>query len=193
MKTLVTLAFCFFGMIADAQSLVDYSWQFAPTNSANNNLMIDLAGSPLKVKKKADVDGSPFFKEDYCDATYYGADGRIYRGIASKLNLQTNTISFLRQEENEEKEYTPSFQIKKIVFTGCTDKTGPVVFQLGFPAIGIQSDNSYYQVLDSGKTMLLKFSQVIETANPVNGLTQSGGTTSLQKIDIYYIYSPDKG
>ncbi|MDB5210912.1 MAG: hypothetical protein JWQ30_1739 [Sediminibacterium sp.] len=158
---------------------------------AQNNLS-EMNGSPLRVNGKNDVEGSPYFKSDFCSATLYGSESQIFKGIRSKLNLQNNMISYVKENE-EDKEYTPGFQVKKIEFTGCNDKNGIAVFKLGFPAIGAQSENSYYQVLDSGKAMLLKYQNIIETVNAVNGLTPGGGTTVLQKVESFYIYSPSKG
>lgn len=167
-----------------------YSWY---TQSANNNVMVDLAGSPAKLKKKLDVAGSPFNNDEYCEATFYNQNGRAYVGVPSKLNFQTNTISFIKGTTGEEaeKEYTPAFYVPRIEFTGCGETKS--VFQSGFPAIGLQTENSYYQVLDSGKTMLLKHTLILESRNPINGFNSNATTTVLDQVNTYYVYSKEKG
>ncbi|SJZ80946.1 hypothetical protein [Sediminibacterium ginsengisoli] len=163
--------------------------QMQTSTPSNTSLLVEANGSPHKAKPRANVDGTPYYNDDYCSATLYGADGKPYAAIPARLNLQENLVIFKRGDA----ELTPSFMVKKIEFGQCDGKKSNAVFESGFPAIGVQNEGSFYQVLDDGKTKFLKYIQIVETATQNNGLNPSAATLTLQRNETFYVYSPAKG
>ena len=132
-----------------------------------------------------------FFKPDFCGATLY-SEGHIYRGLKVKMNLLTGEVRFIK-ENSDEIEMTISFRIKKIEFFNCWNNKVPVVFQSGFPVITSRDDRDIlYQVLDSGKVMLLKNIKVSENSG-VRAVQYGTPQVELQQSETFYVYSPAKG
>ncbi len=183
MKTLfLGLVFIFsFQLILQAQS-----------GSNSLALLQDLNGSPLRVGNAKSVEGNPFFKSSFCEANLITSEGNKYANVRTKLNLQNNIVIYTKTELDEN-EFTPTVQIKQIQFIGCSDSKGVAIFQSGFPPIGKQDESVFYQVLDSGKTKLLKYYQIDETQNAVNGLNPGAPSILLLKVEFYFVFDSLKG
>ncbi len=133
-----------------------------------------------------------FFNQAYCPAVLYTVEGHIYDGLRIKLNLLTNQVKFVKNS-TDEMELTISFRIKKIAFGDCGENGSPV-FQTGFPAVDRKQDqNAFYQVLDSGKTMLLKYRKVVEKSGPGASFTSGAVEIFYEVSEEYYLYEPAKG
>ena len=162
--------------------------------SGSNSLAMlqDLNGSPLRVGNTKSVEGSPFFKSSFCEANLITGDGAKYVNVRTKLNLQNNIVIYTKSDLDDN-EFTPTVQIKQIQFIGCSDSKGVAIFQSGFPPISKQDESAFYQVLDSGKTKLLKYFQIDETQNAVNGLNPGAPSILLLKVEFYFVFNPLKG
>lgn len=135
---------------------------------------------------------NPFFNSEYCPATLYSTSAHIYRGLKIKLDLESGQIKFIK-ENSDEIELTISFQVKKIEFGDCGKEGKNAVFQTGFPVVNSQQDKgTFYQVLDSGKTMLLKGIAIIEK-KPDKTVEYGAKDVLYDKHESYFLYSPASG
>lgn len=155
----------------------------------NNKTLSDLNGSPIKAQGNAfDMDGSPFFNDQYCAAVIKVAKGKMYNNLQAKLDLQNNVL-YYRVDNGPELEATSPLEY--VQFTGCNTNGVPATFRSGYPAVDKQTDKNYYQVLDTGAVQLLKFVQISYMDQKPYG---SG--TIIRKFDnsvVYYAYTPGKG
>jgi hypothetical protein len=161
-------------------------------NNSNINLLNDINGSPLRVGNERKVEGSPYFKNNFCLVTLTSGEGKKFYQVRAKLDLEKHLVIYTKPDADE-LELTPIMQIKSIAFTGCADNGLIPIFQSGFPSIGKQDEGSFYQVLDSGKATLLKYFQIDETQNVVNGLNPGAASILLQKVEFYFMYNAAKG
>lgn len=153
-------------------------------------VITDGSGSPLKLKGGNNIEGSPYYKAEYCSANILSTDYQLYKNVSIKLNLEDNKVVFLSSAGEE---MVGSFDIKRIDFNDCMDKGKKIIFESGFPSTGVQGQNSLYQVLDSGKVRLLKYIQVVQEVNKVTGLSPGLAGLTYGKIESYYIFSESKG
>lgn len=119
----------------------------------------DVNGRPLYMKVEYIVDGSPFHPDHYYKASLFLKSGKAYTGIPVKLNLMDNTILYTTPSGEELVSINP---IVRVVFTDTAENnlmTG-VIFERGFASVDKQTEDTYYEILDSGKVTLLKYYRV---------------------------------
>ncbi len=156
--------------------------------SEASSFMKDVNGQPLMLKTNYELDGSPYYSNDYCIANIKVILGKKYGGLQVKLNLEDNRVIYKLADG---KEWEANVQIESIEFSGCNEKAIPVTFRSGFPAVDKQTHLSYYQVLDSGVVQLLKFMKVSFTdQRPYNG---PNIVRKYASFPVYYAYTPGKG
>lgn len=130
----------------------------AGVGDMNNSqqFLADASGKPLFLKTEYTVEGSPYFPNDYSFATLFMKNGKAYTGIKVKLNLNDNTLLYITPDGKEMELTSP---INKLAFidTSYGRDMGDIIFQNGFSPIDKQDQTSFYQVLDSGKVILLKY------------------------------------
>ncbi len=122
-----------------------------------NELMTDINGKPIYLKVEYNVEGSPFYPEEYHKADIYIKKGKAYKDVYIKFNLQENLVLFKMADGTELSSTVP---IQKIRFTDTSRNIYDMVFENGFPAVDKQDEGSYYQVIDTGKASLLKYFSV---------------------------------
>lgn len=109
----------------------------------------------LNLNKENTV-GSPFFYHEYSKGSIQLLDGKKYEDLNLKLNLQRQKILVALYDGVEVEITSP---ISKVTLYG-KNELKPVIFLSGLPINGKQNERSIYQVLDSGKVMLLKYTKV---------------------------------
>lgn len=122
-----------------------------------NELMTDISGKPIYLKVDYNVEGTPFFPEEYYKADIYIKKGKAYRDVFVKFNLQENLVLFKMADGTE---LSSSVPIQRIRFTDTSRNMYNMVFENGFPSVDKQDDQAYYQILDTGKITLLKYYSV---------------------------------
>ena len=150
--------------------------------------MQDVSGKPIYLKQEYNVEGSPFYPDEYLRANIYLRYGKIYTGIYVKFNLQENLLLYKQADGTEMSAATP---IKRVIFTDTSD--GWVlynsIFENGFPSIDNRNENTFYQVLDSGKIKLLKCHAVKFTDKKDYG--QASITRVFDQSEFWYVYLPN--
>jgi hypothetical protein len=153
-----------------------------------NDFLKDINGNPIFTKATYDADGSPFYSDNYCNASIKVMNGKRYRDMPIKLNLLENRVIYRTPNGGEMEALT---QIESISFDACNGKPTATVFRSGYPLVGQLTEKTYYQVLDSGRLQLLKYWRI----NYTDQKPYSSAVT-IRKFDVkpeYYAYMPEKG
>jgi len=132
------------------------------------------------------MDGSPFFDTSYCAGSVQLTNGKTYRGLQLKLNLEQQKIIF---HAGEGKAFALSQPVARLEL-GCNDPAKSVVFRSGFGAIDKQNERSLYQVLDSGKVLLLKFVEI--RYKDAKAYNSNETTRTYRQLPVYYLWIPGK-
>lgn len=160
--------------------------QIGTFSFSGNVLYNDGHGIPWKFDFPFAMDGSPFFDTSFCAGSVQLLNGKIYSGLNLKLNLEQQKIIF---EAGEGKAYALSQPVVRIELT-CKTNGRPTVFRSGFAPIEKQNDRSLYQVLDSGKVLLLKFVEIrFKDSKEYNSNEIS---RAYRQLPSYYIWMPGK-
>lgn len=160
--------------------------QIGTFSFSGNVLYNDGHGIPWKFDFPFAMDGSPFFDTSFCTGSIQLLNGRTYSGLKLKLNLEQQKIIF---EVEEGRAYVLSQQTVRIELA-CKENSKPVVFRSGFAAIEKQNDRSLYQVLDSGKVLLLKFVEIRFTDS--KAYNSNDFSRAYRQLPSYYIWMPGK-
>ena len=113
--------------------------------------MEDAQGRPIRPQTTYKVEGTPFYPDNYSAARLSFANGKKNSSVKAKLNLYDNTILYITDKGVEMEVIVP---VLKIEFADTVNGGYNVVFQNGFSGNGLK-EKIYYQVLDSGKLILL--------------------------------------
>jgi len=132
------------------------------------------------------MDGSPFFDTSYCNGSVQLTNGKTYSGLQLKLNLEQQKIIFTT---GEGKAFALSQPVARLAL-GCNDPAKSVVFRSGFGPIDKQNERSLYQVLDSGKVLLLKFVEIRYKDDKAYNSNET--TRTYRQLHAYYLWIPGK-
>lgn len=151
-------------------------------NMAGMGQWLDMSGKPVLQKTEYDAEGSPYYPQEYYKATVFIKNGKTYSNIYVKLNLYENLVLY---KEPDGTELAATVTIQRIVFTDTASNIYNMVFENGFPSAGKQNDGSYYQVLDSGKTKLLKYYWV--DLSDIKGYGEASVKRVFEQKQFYYL------
>lgn len=159
------------------------------TADNGQQFMQDILGKPVYLRVEYNVEGTPFYPAEYFSADIYIRNGKIYTGVPVKFNLLENLLLY-KQEDG--KEMSATSPISRVVFTDTSKNwtMNNVIFENGFPSIDKQNENTYYEVLDSGKVRLLKCRTVNFTDKKYYG--QASMTRVFEQSESYYVYLPER-
>jgi len=150
--------------------------------------MNDGNGRPLFVHNEFEIQGTPFYYDDYCVANLKVRRGKTYTGIKVKLNLQENLVIY---DAGDGKEMAASSPIDRIEFIYCSDPAKNKVVVSGYPAVDKQDESSFYVLLDSGKVSLLKY--IMVNYRDTKNYGSANTTRVFDQKELYYTYVPGKG
>jgi hypothetical protein len=125
------------------------------------NTLTDGNGNPLLSKKAAPVEGVYLFNKNYLPGVLYlDENHKPVTGNKFKLNLQDSKLYFMDAAGTEMEVAGP---VKRVEFTGAGASGADAVFEKGFPPVDRLGRDNFYQVIISGKALLLmdtKFAEV---------------------------------
>lgn len=150
--------------------------------------MEDVAGRPIYLKLEYNVQGSPFYPDQYYKANVFLKSGKIYKDVPVRFNIEQNLVLFKQQNGTENVAITP---ISKIIFTD-TSNGGEVaykVFENGFSPVDSLSETTFYEVIQSGKIKLLKYRVVRFTDQ--KGYGQASITRIFEQKEIMFLCKAD--
>jgi hypothetical protein len=180
-KTLVCI-FLFVLLTGSSQAQIG-SYSFS---GSSNVLYNDGYGIPWSNSTLYNTDGSPFYDTSFCIGSIQLLNGKMYSGIKLKLNLEEQKIIF---EVEDGKAFVLSIPVSRVEL-GCTGLSQPTVFRSGFTAIDKQNERSLYQVLDSGKVLLLKYTEI--RFKDSKAYNSNDMTRSYRQLPSYYLWVPGK-
>lgn len=155
--------------------------------SFNSNVLYnDGYGIPWSFDFPFLMDGSPFFDTSYCNGSVQLTNGKTYSGLQLKLNLEQQKIIF---HTGEGKAFALSQPVARLEL-GCNNPSKSVVFRSGFGPIDKQNERSLYQVLDSGKVLLLKFVEI--RYKDSKAYNSNDMTRTYRQLPTYYLWMPGK-
>lgn len=152
----------------------------------SNVLYSDGHGIPWRFDFPFLMEGSPFFDTSFCNGSLEMINGKTYSGLQLKLNLEQQKIIF---NTSDGKTYALSQPVRRLELT-CNEVAEPVVFRSGFGVIDNQNERSLYQVLDSGKVLLLKFTEI--RYKDAKTYTSNDITRTYRQLPSYYLWIPGK-
>ena len=178
-KSLLLFSLCVFFFLGTSAQIGSYDVR-------SNILYNDGHGIPWRFDFPLQMEGSPFFDTAYCNGSLQLVNGKIYSGLQLKLDLEQQRIIF---NAGDGKAFLLTPPITRLELS-CHDSNNPVVFRAGFGAIDKQNERSLYQVLDSGKVLLLKYVEVrFKDSKTYNS---NDITRSYRQLASYYLWMPDK-
>lgn len=117
-------------------------------------VVFDANGKPFD-NPPPDIAGTPFLWDAWRLGAVRLQDGRVFDSVRLRLNLQTQQIHFLNKDNTEIALFRG--YIKGVRFYAGQGKSlDTAEFQTGFPAVDLQDESSFYQVISKGKVWLLK-------------------------------------
>lgn len=120
-------------------------------HSEEMKTMEDAWGRPIKPQTTYQVEGTPFYPDEYTVSKIFFENGKKNFGTKAKLNLYDNKILY-QNAKGEEMELV--IDVKRIEFLDSLTLV-PTIFMKGFSGEGLR-EHLFYNVLDSGKVVLIK-------------------------------------
>ncbi|MEP7319658.1 MAG: hypothetical protein ABI921_12980 [Panacibacter sp.] len=150
---------------------------------ANSNDLLVMGQSDEPDLEKADISGNPFWNEAWKTALIYTDNYKILISQV-KLNLYKNDVWYVTPEGTTM--VAKKGQIKAITFFNGEDTTS-VLANFVYMKNGNDRDYHYYQVLNGGKSELVKLNKIIinkSLYDPFTGTTEMNYKTE----PVYYLY-----
>ena len=147
--------------------------------------LFDLKGEVLVNKYSKVTEGSAFFSDEWLKGKFYSSDGKVYDNLALKIDLVENEIYFLNDQSQELILKTP---VKQIILSNIV--TGQSFTFIKTDQLCQTNPRTWFQVLDTGKALLLKSQpkQVTEYKPYGSATTEEKITTS---INYYLLYKQE--
>lgn len=150
------------GSFCQAQKFVDVSSVDSPLGQG---LYYTINGEPFISARFSKVtEGSPYINTEFIPGILVLSGGRQYQDVPMKINILEGTLLYLNEQKEELESTVP---IRKVIIPDT--KTGE-------PRIFLHSDftcsrpqKTWYELLDSGKAVLLKFDKRIMKENKPYG------------------------
>lgn len=179
----------YFFVLAGSFGFLQAQSSAAVVNYSNaQQFMNDANGLPMYIHSEYNMEGSPFYSNEYCYANLKVRNGKFYTGIKVKLNLLENIVVY---DAGDGKEMAATSPIERIVFNNCSDPEKNKILVSGYPATAKQDLSSFYVLLDSGALQLLKY--IMITYRDTKYYGNQVLTRIFEQKEIYYVYEAGKG
>jgi hypothetical protein len=165
--------------LASAQKVIDVTDQ---STTIGSNTFYSVGGQPfVNAKFVSLVEGTPYFKKDWMNATVIMPLGKEYKDIAVKINLFDQQLHYKGEKDAELVATTP---IKAVIITDPADDSKYHFIHSSFiPVTTSQAKKGWLQLLDSGTASLYKsFTKEMSENRPY------GSATVEQKMRTNEIY-----
>lgn len=142
-----------------------------------------LDGTPARIVKKIDVEGTELLNENWVKGSAKTQEGVKIDNLLLKYNVLDDVPYFQGKEES-------LMMFSKPVHEFTLDDGAPKVFRSGFPTAGNFKESSFYQVLTEGKATLLKkvFKKITEEREYNSAVT----TKRITDNTAYFIFLDGK-
>jgi hypothetical protein len=142
----------------------------------------DINGRPFQ-NVNEDVEGSPYFIDDFMYANITSSKGTVYENLKTKIDLYSNEVHLIGADHKQI--IAQDGLIKDILLIDSSTGTA-YQFRTGFPSIDKNTENSIYRVLSDGAVQLLKFSkkEISEAKDVMSGEVKK----EFVQRDDYYVF-----
>ena len=113
--------------------------------------MEDAWGRPIRPQTTYKVEGTPFFPHNYTRSRIFFDNGKYNSNVVARINLYDNTVLYQDAEMNDMQLVIP---VRTIEFIDSISGE-PTVFARYSGVEGL-NESIFYQVIDTGKVILLK-------------------------------------
>jgi hypothetical protein len=147
-------------------------------------MFMHMYGKMVEVEKYADINGSPYFSDEWQNASLITTNGLVINNIPVKLDLLSHEIHFLDSLGNE---MISTQIIKSIIFLNTDNDTSAIfINKYALNMDGADVTDHWMQLLAKGKATLLKqyFMTIFETKD-------YGSATLVKTLRIekgYFVY-----
>jgi hypothetical protein len=145
MRKIYTILLCSISLAASAQ--INNQLPLPP-----GTVSFVLEDRPVHERMHPSVQGSPLLQNDWAEGAVMMADGRYFYGVSLLYNLYDDILYFKRDKEMCE--FTDPVRQFTFRFLKGND-SATALYRSGFPAIGKNTERSFYEVLADGKYQLL--------------------------------------
>lgn len=147
-KILLTMSILTIGLIAGAQT------SFLGNKLETDKFMIDANGRLMKPNRSFDEEGSPYNTKEFMEGTVTLGNGNTYKGLSVRINFLSNEVEFI---DNTGNEMVIALPVKEVQ---VKTPDGIKVYRAGFSPVEDREITAFYEVLDSGSALLLKYAEV---------------------------------
>lgn len=129
--------------------------QSSPGNDGRSDKTIDFSN----------VSGNPYLFKDWSEGMVLFSSGRLMKQFRLKFDCAQNRLMLLFNGAT----FAAESKVKEFfIFQKNGKGKDTMIFRKGFPAAGLGTDETYYQVLTTGKAMLLRlFSKTVVEETPL--------------------------
>lgn len=130
----------------------------------------------------ASASGIPYLFKDWMDGVVTFKSGRVVKQFKLRFDCARNRLML----QYEGASFAAESQVKEFVlYTSTRKNKDSMVFRKGFPAIDKNTEDTYYQVLLSGKATLLRlFTKVVVEEKQLVNTTNHA---RLEDEELYYL------
>lgn len=126
--------------------------------------------------------GNPYLFKDWMDGVVYFKSGRVVKQFKLKLDCARNRL-MMQFEGNA---FAAESQVKEFVIYTSKKNKDSLLFRKGFPAIDKNTADTYYQVMLSGKAVLLRrYSRILVEEKQ---LVSSNSSHRLEEDEAFFLY-----
>jgi hypothetical protein len=126
---------------------------FVSEHTTNSIQVFDAAGK-LFANPGADIEGSPFFEDEWAIGSVILAQGGQFDSIRLRLDIQSEEVHYLDRSEKER--VLPKGLVREMIWFGSAGgKKDSTHFVCGFPPVEEQDAGCFYKVLTTGPLWLL--------------------------------------
>ena len=162
--------------------------QIAQQNQKEAVFVRNGQGDQFLNKSTLKIEGSAFYPYEYCSASIKTGNGQKFAKPKVRLGLIDNLIYYIGNDDSTE--LVVNMPVNKVEFSSCAEgvRGAGTAFQSGFAAIDKQTDQTFYQVLDSGKVKLLKYMAV--TYSDDKAYNSATVTRTFKTAETFYANLP---
>jgi hypothetical protein len=154
------------------------------TGWMNDLIISEYNGQPFKSYYK-DVQGSPFFFDDWKFADITLSRGKKFEKIKARIDLCSHEAHFVTT--NNVEIVTPKGLVTEIImFDSIPGGVDTFKFKTGFPSIENQNETNFYEVLSDGPAQLLKSTRkkIVEHKDDISGQVEK----VFDAYEEYYVF-----
>lgn len=171
---LLTFCLCFVaGLTLKAQGVEEGAQRF-----------VDRTGIPIPSTTYGNVEGSPYVVDTWLPGQAVTAGGKTYKMLQLKYDEVADMLIFLPEKGPD------ALQFAEPIKTFSLNGPNELVYLNGFPAIGKQTEKSYYQVIAAGNITLLKRNN--KTVHDRKAFNTNLITQEFVDNVVYYLYKDGK-